>query len=91
MMMVGPLGGVVLFGTIAEDLGRSAFGLRGFGGDVPALSLAKRTLGKGFDLARHLSVDWDPEQALKDWQAVMSAVSAPWRDASKAARNWLGD
>lgn len=88
MMMVGPFGGVVLFGAVIESAVSKSVGLYGRGAGVPGYDLAERFIGGSWSLAQHLTVDFDLEEALKDWDRVMRTVSAPYRDIRKAAENW---
>ena len=88
MMMVGPFGGVVLFGAVIESAVSKSVGLYGREAGVPFFDLADRVMGSSWSLAQHLTVDFDLDEALKDWDRIMRAVSPPYRDIRKAAENW---
>ena len=89
MCILGPVSGILFAGGLIEGGVR---GLLGVGvqrdGSVPVVSALGRVGKNTIDLAKHAATDYDWGTMWEDWDKVMSSASAPWRDASKAIKNY---
>jgi len=88
MMVLGPVGGVFLLGPVIETFVDIGFGQSFGGGGMPVVEQLTRLGASGYSLMEHTLIDWDPVEMAKDWNRIMSQVSAPWRDTSRAIENW---
>lgn len=85
-MLLGPGSGLIIFGALTQDAleyaftgKKSVFG----GGALPMVETLKRTGLDISDLLKHMTYDFDFDEALKDTDEVMRDFSAPFRQASQ--------
>ena len=83
-MLLGPGSGIIVFGTLAQDfLEAATTGKKSFfgGGAIPMVDTLKRTGLDLGDLIKHMTYDFDLDEALEDADEVMQDFSAPFRQA----------
>ena len=91
-VITGPAAGFVVFGSMAESIVSTALtGKVPFGGTSLPMAQLEDLAISPIQLLRHLTVDFALGKALKDLDDLASTMSPAYRDASRAAQNYLGE